>query len=144
MKICISGPRDYFNYDVLCEAIKASGFEITEVVSGGAKGVDQMGERWAKENGLKCTIFEAEWDNFDLPGCIIKERVFGGKRSKYNAGAGFYRNRKMAEYMDAAIVIALNTPGSTDMIKAGKEAGKPVFDYDPENHAKDEDYGYTF
>ena len=141
MKVCICGPRDYYNYDVLCEAIKLSGFKITEVVSGGAAGVDRLGERWAKENGIKCTIFEAEWDNFKLPGCIIKVNKF---RNKYNSTAGFYRNGKMAEYSDAAIAIVLNTPGTTDMVGKIKGLGKPLYEHNPENHAKDDEYGYTF
>ncbi len=142
MKVVICGPRDYFDYDVLCDAIEASGFEITEVISGGANGVDRLAERWAKENGVKCTIFEAEWDNFKLPGCIIK--VKPGTTYKYNSQAGFYRNGKMAEYGHAVIAIITGSHGTADMVNKAKAAGLKVFEYEPDNHTKEEDFGYVF
>lgn len=142
MRVCICGPRDYYNYDVLCDAIEASGFDITEVVSGGADGVDKMGERWAKENGRKLKIFPAEWDNFKLPGCIIKVRPHDKKR--YNSTAGFHRNGQMADYGEAVIAIITGSHGTADMVKKAKLAGLKVFEYEPDNHTKEADYGYVF
>ena len=43
MKVIIAGSRNFTDYKVLQDAIKNSGFKITEVVSGGAKGVDSLG-----------------------------------------------------------------------------------------------------
>ena len=53
---------------------------------GGAKGVDAMGEQWARENKIPIKRFDPDWD-------------------KYGAGAGPERNRLMAEYAEALIVL---------------------------------------
>ena len=53
MRVIIAGPRDFFDYEVVKAAVKAAPFKITEVVSGGAKGTDNLGERWAAENDVE-------------------------------------------------------------------------------------------
>lgn len=45
MKTIIAGSRDIHDADLLEQTIKQSGFEITVVVSGCAKGVDKLGKR---------------------------------------------------------------------------------------------------
>ena len=50
MKVLIAGSRSIVEPDVVREAIAASGFDITTVLSGGAKGVDRLGEEWATEH----------------------------------------------------------------------------------------------
>ena len=73
---------------------------ITEVVSGSADGVDQAGERWANENGVKIKTFKPQWK----------------KDGKLDKGAGFKRNIDMAEYCDMGIgVIVDNSNGSSQM-----------------------------
>jgi hypothetical protein len=62
MKVIISGSRSIDNYSFLIQAIYDSEFDICEVVSGGAAGVERMGEQWAKERDIPCTRFPAEWD----------------------------------------------------------------------------------
>lgn len=49
----------------------------SEVFSGGARGPDQAGVRWAERRGVACSIFRAEWSRL-------------GKR------AGVVRNEQMA------------------------------------------------
>lgn len=64
MKTIIAGSRDFHDYDVVCRAIANSWYEITEVVSGGATGVDALGERWARENNVPVKVFAADWRRF--------------------------------------------------------------------------------
>ena len=78
--------RDYHEYDTLLAAVAESKFEITEVVSGGASGVDALGERYAKENGIPLRIFPADW-------------------AKHGNAAGPIRNKEMANYADALIAL---------------------------------------
>ena len=35
-----------------------------EIISGGAKGADYLGERFAKENGYNLRIFKANWNKY--------------------------------------------------------------------------------
>lgn len=52
MKVIVAGSRWIDNYDVVKQAIEESGFEITEVVSGVARGADTLGENWADANDV--------------------------------------------------------------------------------------------
>ncbi|MFX0183374.1 MAG: DUF2493 domain-containing protein [Candidatus Hodarchaeota archaeon] len=105
MKTIITGSRSIKDYSLVKRTIEESGFQITEVVSGTAKGVDRLGERWAKENRVKLTQFEADWHNIYHPAAIVRVNGFGGK---YDASAGRRRNKKMVDYADALIVIIEN------------------------------------
>lgn len=109
MKTIIAGSRDIEDYDLVCDAIEDSGFEITEVVSGGARGVDRLGERWADEMGINLCIFPAQW-------------------KKLGKSAGPIRNQEMARYADAAIVLIKNhSAGATHMLKTARALGLKVY-----------------
>jgi len=126
MKTIIAGCRWIENYDIVCEAIEASGFEVTEVVSGAATGVDTLGENWAQANDIPVTRFPAKWKKLDAPGAIIRSNKYG----KYNAAAGFVRNKQMAEYGDALVAIwDEKSKGTKNMIDLAREQGLKVFVY---------------
>lgn len=86
MKTIIAGSRDITDYELVKNAIKYSGFDITEVVCGNARGVDTLGKNWANSKGIPVKFFNANWNTF-------------GK------SAGFRRNAEMAKYADALIAI---------------------------------------
>jgi hypothetical protein len=86
MKILIAGSRSIADYDLLVKVINKLNWKITEIVSGGAYGVDKLGIRYAKENNIKCTMFLPDWDTH-------------GKK------AGILRNKDMVEYADALIAL---------------------------------------
>ena len=95
--------------DIVNQAVIDSKFDITEVVSGKATGIDAFGEIYAKQNGIPIKEFPAQWD-------------------LYPKAAGPIRNREMAEYCDAAIVVCNGfTSGSSNMIKEMERLKKPVF-----------------
>ena len=86
MKVIIAGGRDFDNYEVLrnyCDHVLQNQTDI-EIVSGTAKGADQLGEKYAKEKGYRVKRFPADW-------------------KKYNKAAGYIRNEEMAKYADALI-----------------------------------------
>jgi hypothetical protein len=98
--------------DLVPEAIKESGFEITEVVSGRAQGFDKLGELWAESHRIPVTPYPAAWRN-------------GEGRIDY--GAGFARNQVMADYADGLIAIwDGNSHGTADMILRMRKLQKPV------------------
>jgi hypothetical protein len=55
MKCIIAGSRGITSYDTLQAALAACPFtdNIKEVVSGGARGADHLGEMWATHSGLE-------------------------------------------------------------------------------------------
>jgi hypothetical protein len=86
VKVIIAGSRNIDDYKLVVDTIRASGYTITEVVSGCAVGPDRLGERWALANNIPVKEMPAD---------------FG----KYGKSAGPRRNKEMAEYTDAAIII---------------------------------------
>jgi len=84
MKVIIAGSRIITDYATVERAIKVSGFPITELVSGGARGVDRLGERWAREHHVPIKQFLPDWDRH-------------GSRGPFHAG--IMRNRAMAAYV---------------------------------------------
>ena len=109
MKVIIAGSRTITDYNVVFSAIRNSGYKITEVVSGGAKGVDRLGERYAHENGIPVKRFLPDWREL-------------GK------AAGPVRNADMAEYADALIAIwDGKSAGTRHMIQIMSGLGKFMF-----------------
>lgn len=109
MKVVIAGSRSIINYNAVVKAVKESGFEVTEVVCGGAIGVDSLGERYARENNLKLSFFKPDY-----------------KQHKHNAPN--LRNSKMAVYGDALIAVWNgHSSGTKHMIEMMERNKKPVF-----------------
>lgn len=105
MKVIIAGSRHLTFPTLVDEAIKCSLFDITEVVSGGARGVDALGELWAARNGIPVRLFPADWD-------------------KHGKAAGPIRNREMAAYADALIAIwDGKSLGTKNMIDEARKRG---------------------
>jgi len=105
MKVIIAGSRDFDDYELLrkyCDHVLQNQKEI-EIVSGTAKGADQLGERYAKERGYSVKQFPADWD-------------------KHKRSAGYIRNEEMAKYGDALIAFWNgHSKGSEHMIKLAKQ-----------------------
>jgi len=117
MIIIIAGGRNFENYKLLkfkCDKILKNINEEIIIISGHAPGADSLGEKYAKEKGYKLKIYEADWDNINVPNAIIKTNKYG---NLYNANAGFDRNLKMALNADALICFWDGiSPGSKNMI----------------------------
>jgi hypothetical protein len=112
--VIIAGSREGFVARNVFEAIEESPFvnQITEVVSGGARGVDRDGEYYASTKELHCKVFPADWEGL-------------GKK------AGLLRNIQMADYADALIAVwDGKSKGTKHMIDTMKKLGKPVFVYE--------------
>ncbi len=103
MKVIIAGSRLFVpthNDVLLLDKFKNN---ITEVVSGCAKGGDAFGESWASWNKIPIKKFPANWE-------------------LYGKAAGHIRNSEMAEYADGLIAFIINnSKGTSNMIKQAKE-----------------------
>lgn len=120
LRIIIAGSRDFNDYELL----KKSAIEIitkktmlpdlTRIVSGGARGADTLGERFANEMGLEISRFIPDWDGL-------------GKR------AGYVRNAEMAKFAveddNDGMLIAFwdgQSRGTKHMIDLAKKYGLEV------------------
>lgn len=88
-KLIIAGGRDFRDYNLLCDkcdrllAHKRNTHNIV-IVSGTARGADQLGERYAVEKGYPILRYPANWD-------------------RDGNAAGPIRNKHMAESADALV-----------------------------------------
>lgn len=116
LKLVIAGSRRINCYQCVETAFSLSPFsleEIGEVVSGGAAGIDYLGEKWAEAHGIPVKRFPANWK----------------AHGKY---AGYKRNREMAEYANAALIIwDGQSRGTRDMIMVADQAGLEVYVHKP-------------
>lgn len=109
MKVLIAGSRGIVDQVTVDTAIQESGFTISEVVSGGARGVDSLGEAWAKAQGIPVKRFLPDWKT-------------------YGKAAGPIRNSDMVAYAEAVIAIWDGvSPGTGDTIRKAQTSGKPVY-----------------
>lgn len=86
MNLAIVGSRDFDDYelvDKLCAHL-VERCDINAIVSGGAKGADKLGERFARQYGLDMIVFKPDWQQF-------------GKR------AGYLRNVEIIEASNIVI-----------------------------------------
>lgn len=62
MKVIIAGSRNILNYDYIQQVIQLAGYNISEIISGCARGVDTLGEMFAMNNNIPCKKFPADWN----------------------------------------------------------------------------------
>ena len=109
MKVIIAGGRDIHDYQLVLDAIEEANIRIDVVVSGGAKGVDALGERYADEMNLTLHVYPADW-------------------ARNGRAAGPLRNAKMAEHADALIAIwDGKSRGTKNMIETARKRGLVVY-----------------
>lgn len=112
-RIVIAGCRNYSNYNLAKEFIETCISDMPPqtkiiIISGGCKGADTLGERFAKENGYEIEKYPAQWN-------------------KYGRAAGPKRNRIMAEKCDLVICFwDGKSKGTKSMIDCARELDKPV------------------
>lgn len=111
MKTIIAGCRDFTDYNLLKQKVDyyRENKTITEIVSGVARGADELGEVYATENNIDIKKFPADWD-------------------KHGKAAGPIRNRQMAEYADVLIAVwDGKSKGTKNMIEEMNKLKKQVY-----------------
>jgi len=113
MKTIIAGSRDITSKAVVQAAMNVAdqdhGINITEGVSGAARGVDTIGADLCMESDIPVRYFPAAWNTY-------------GKR------AGYLRNERMAHYADALIAIwDGKSRGTKHMIDLARSEGLKVY-----------------
>lgn len=107
MIIAIIGSRDLW-IENLSEYIPNN---ITEIVTGGARGIDRCAEEYAKKNGIKLTVFLPDYE-------------------KYKRGAPLIRNRKIIEAADEVIAFwDMKSHGTRHSIDLCKKLNKKLTVY---------------
>jgi hypothetical protein len=84
-KLIVAGSRSFNDYQLLKTKLDfyLSNLQHVEIVSGTARGADQLGERYAREKGFSIKRFPADWSLGKV--------------------AGYLRNKEMAEYANGLV-----------------------------------------
>ena len=82
MKYAVIGSRHYSDYSKLKSVLEK--YDITSIVSGGAKGTDQLAERYALEKSISIEVIKPDWN-------------------RYGKAAGIIRNKDIINHCDAVI-----------------------------------------
>lgn len=99
---------------------------ITLLIEGGATGYDRECREWAKRNSVPFITENADWDDIDAPGAVVRVRRDG---TKYNALAGHWRNQRMIDkHKPGAGVAFPGGTGTADMTARIKAAHIPVWE----------------
>lgn len=122
LRVIIAGSRGFNDYDLLkkeCDAFFVDKREIYNIViiSGGARGADKTGEKYAQDEGFALEVYPAQW-------------------KKLGKQAGYRRNEQMAEVADALIAFwDGESKGTKHMIDIMNNKGLPtkVVNYDTTN-----------
>lgn len=98
--------KDFTTLYVTMDALLKNKPSVT-IISGGARGTDALGERYAKLRGYPLIVMKADWD-------------------KYGKRAGYIRNADMLEIANAAVCFWNGiSKGTFHMIDIIKTSGKP-------------------
>lgn len=111
-KLIIAGTRDLIpSVELMKQLLEFFQLnDVTEIVSGGATGVDTQAIELAKHLDIPYTVFPAEWE-------------------KHGNVAGPMRNKEMASYSDALLLIWNGkSPGSKNMKDQISRANKPLYE----------------
>lgn len=112
-RVIIAGTRSFNDYELLRDSCnnllsEKQWTHTVVVISGTARGADQMGERYARERGFQLRRFPADWE-------------------QYGKSAGHIRNAKMADNADALIAFwDGESKGTKNMIDNARRKGLAV------------------
>ena len=106
MRIAVIGSRTIGDYQYL--KLLLAGIDITEVISGGAAGVDTLAEQWAQENGVPLTVFRPNY-------------------ARHGKQAPLLRNLQIIDAAEAVYVLwDGKSQGTRTAMDYARRKGKPV------------------
>lgn len=109
--ILVCGSRGFTNRYGLFEELKEY-FPIDRILSGGARGADQLGEEFADEYGIRCSVFWPDWK----------------PNGVYDPFAGYARNLRMLNENPDLVVAGWDglSRGTLHTISEAVQRGIPV------------------
>lgn len=103
-RIIIAGGRDFDDYERVRQAARGIVQSGDTILSGGARGADSLGEKFAERNRLGLEKHPADWE-------------------RHGKGAGFLRNHQMSLCADALIAFwDGRSRGTKNMIEQAHKA----------------------
>ena len=72
MRTAIIGSRNFSDWELMEKTLTQLSFNITEIVSGGAKGADSLGEKYALMKNIPTKIYLPDWEKFGKSAGMIR------------------------------------------------------------------------
>jgi uncharacterized phage-like protein YoqJ len=109
-QLIVAGGRDFSDTELFLQTMQQVEQDLSEysvsLVSGMAKGADMLGYMFARQEGITCHRFPADWN-------------------KYGKAAGFRRNQEMADFSDGLVAFwDGKSHGTKHMIETMKAQNK--------------------
>lgn len=112
MRVIIAGSRSITDPALVIDAVIESGFDVTEIICGGARGADLIGKAIGEAVDIKVAMYPITPEEWELHG----------------KAAGHLRNQRMAAVADALVAVWDGTsPGTKHMIDTMRKAKKWVY-----------------
>ena len=112
-RVAVIGSRSISSYDDY-ETVRAKldfflgKLEGLEIVSGGAKGLDKLAEKYAEERGFKMKVFLPDYETYSGKVAPLK------------------RNHQIVEYADMLVAFTTGSNGTAYTIKLAEKKGIPI------------------
>lgn len=107
MKLAVVGSRSLNNYSIVSNYLD-SVTNLTQIISGGAKGADKFARIYAKKHNIDLVEFKPDW-------------------AKYGKSAGYKRNKKIISACDEVVAFWDGvSKGTTHSFKLAQEFEKPI------------------
>lgn len=108
MKLAVIGSRSFDDKMILEKELNEVKTSIELIITGGARGADQLAEQWASTNNIPIKILKPDW-------------------SKYGRSAGIVRNKQIIELCDSCVAFWDNqSKGTLSGINYCKKILKPI------------------
>ena len=108
MKVIIAGSRSFTHDQRLCQTLALERPRITQVLTGGARGAEPLGYRWAWKHALPHPLYRADWERF-------------------GTSAGVRRTYQMAQIGDVLVCFWDGvSQGSAHMVQCMRQLSNPV------------------
>ncbi len=113
MRVIVAGTRNFENYEYLRQALDhllKNQLPHVTIISGGARGADRLGEKYAQERELPVEVYPADWN-------------------KHGKSAGYRRNVHMVRNIKADGLVAFwdgQSRGTQHVIKEATQWGLAV------------------
>lgn len=130
MRLIIAGTRtlelNHTFIEILINTLNVPKDRVLEVVSGGARGIDYAGEKWAASIPYNNGMVPSSYKGRTEP---VKVKIFEADWETHGKAAGPIRNKQMAEYADALLLIWNGeSPGSKNMKEHMQKLNKPIYE----------------
>lgn len=105
MRVAVIGSRGFFDEELLNESLAC--LDISEIISGGAKGADELAEKYAKLNSIPILIIKPNWS--------------------LGRHAGLLRNTQIVEACDMLVAFwDGQSKGTLDSLKKAEKSAKQI------------------